>query len=83
MTRERIRRMFRRIEMVVGVWFKLTIALHESSMGRRMMKCYRNGLSTKTPNYCTITYFYHLELLSITRASHVESSIIVSGPSER
>jgi hypothetical protein len=83
MIRERIRRMSERIEIVVEVWFKLTLALHESSMGRRMMKCHRRGLFTKTLNYCTINCFYHLELLYITRASHVESSIIVSGPSER
>jgi hypothetical protein len=83
MIRERIRRISERIEILVEVWFKLTIALHESSMGRRMMKYHRYGFSTKTLDHCTMNCFYHLELLYITRATHIKSSIIVSGPSER
>jgi hypothetical protein len=67
----------------VEVWFKLTIALHESSMGRRMMRYHHYGLSAKTPKYCTINYFYHLDLWSIMRANRLKSSNMVSGPPER
>ena len=55
----------------MDVQLKLLIALHESSMGRRrMMKCHRHHLYTiRRSSHCTIECFYHLELLSITRAS--------------